>query len=219
MRRQRGSRVRARPPSSHDPTSRTSPVSTAVDKEDDEYDERFMPPPRRQSRADIDTSSMDLALLNLNLPGESRRQRRQARNAGSVDSAMHSSSEASLPDRRPDLLTSVQERLARGNVPGAISVLASAVHDLEERSLGKDSAVHTSDEADGVSCLRACFTAVLTGCANRGLWRDAKQVLVRHMPAAGVEISAADWLLAIDACSGAGGSEQAVFLLHNMRAR
>lgn len=218
VRQQQRGRVRARPLSSHDSTSRTSSVPTAADKEDDEEFERDMPPPRRHSRADIDMSSMDLALLNLDLPAgedENKPQRRQASNRGNVDSA----STASLPEMHPDLLTAVQEPLARGNVPGAIAVLASTVHGLAQRSGGCRSAGHASDKADDVSCFRRCFTAVLTGCADRGLWRDAKQVLVKHMPAAGVEISAADWLLAIDACAGAGGSEQAVFLLHDMRAR
>lgn len=216
------SRIRARPPASH---ARRFLVSTTGGKPDE--DERIVvSPPERRPRADIDMSSVKFPLVNLNLTAAERP--RQADScedetctgtrtaACSLDSADGVSLQPVRLEERLDSLpiAAVQQQLFLGNVPEAISMLAEAV-----AASGQESREHVNDTAGLVAAVQAGFTAVLQYCAKMGLWREAKQVVATHMPAAGIEPSVPERLMAINACFGAGGSEHAVYQLHDMRMR
>lgn len=206
---------------------------------------RVPPPPGRRSRADTsraDISSSpiaDLSLLHLNA-AEARRP--TARRAGPTKERVRGKGLTATPRDdmsgrregaagRADVHPAVARQLASGNVIGAMSLLVSAADEIEASvrpNLIASSKTTAAADVDGVNCrasgdvlasLRGGFVAVLQSCAKRGLWREANRVVARYMPAAGVEASAADWLLAIDACAGPEGSEQAVFYLHDMRMR
>lgn len=178
-------------------TSRTSPRAMPS------------PPSRRLSRPDIDEASVRLALHDLEVAQASR-----PRVAGAGIPVVSNDDVSSSPNATSgagddvDVLARVQRHLASGSIIGAISVLDSAASDR----------VSAQKEA-GPCAIGDGFRAILQSCANRGLWREARQVLVTHMPAAQVWTTEADWLQVLAACAGAGGSEQAVFQLHDMRMR
>lgn len=206
--RQRSARIRSRPSCSHQTRSISA---TSSDKLEDDAGHGVVPPPeRRLVRDAIDVSGVYSAVQELKVPAASR-----LRKAGS-----------SLDDNQPELaaetLPTFRRLLVSGNVSGATRMLMSAAHELGACSPGNSDATHSHAGAVAdwnASSVRTGFTDVLLTCANRGLWREANEVLMSLMPTAVVEASGADWLLAIDACAGAGGSEQAVFHLHNMRMR
>lgn len=202
-------KVRPRPIFSHDHISPTSVSPSDEPKriQTSQICPRGIPPPRRRSRPDIDESSVELALHNLEV-AQASRPRVAGTGVVAHDGVSSSPTAASGLGDDVDVLARVQRLLARGSVSAAISVLAMAAP-------GRDSAMET----DGTFAISEGFRAVLQTCANRGLWREARQVLVTHMPEAEVWTTDADWLQALAACAGAGGSEQAVFHLHDMRMR
>lgn len=186
------SRLRARPPSSEPPRDASR---------------RAVPAPKRRPPADIDASTLESALLNMNLAGTKAPKQKQVGSNAAADAV------CSADVSHDGVLAEVLRQIARGDVFQAIATVAAAPAELATAGRGGSSG------GKGDSVARDGFTAVLKACAGRGLWREAKDVLVRHMPAAGVEAAAADWLLAIDACAGAGGSERVILHLHDMRAR
>ena len=215
--RQRNARVRAR-------------LSSWTSARSGDGGHRVPPPPERRPRADISSPIVDLALLNMNSAGAGR----PAGRAGSIEEQARSTSSGSLysasprdvsatrPERaagRARVHPAVERQLASGNVLGAVSLLASAADEIEASSRRNLNASDPAAASGMPVSLREGFTAVLQSCAKRGLRSEAHQVITRYMPAAGVEASAADWLLAIDACAGPEGAEQAVFYLHDMRMR
>lgn len=208
-------KVRPRPIFSHDHVSPTAAVASPSSEPEriqtSWASPRAMPPPppRRLSSPEIDESSLELALLNLEVAQASRTPVAGTgiRSHDDVSSSPTATSGAG-DDDDVDVLASVQRHLASGSVSGAISFLAMAA----SGRVSARSAAETSAISDG-------FRAALQSCANRGLWREARQVLVTYMPAAEVFTTEADWLQALAACAGAGGSDQAVFYLHDMRMR
>lgn len=225
--RQRNGRIRAR-------------LSSSTSDRSEHGGHRVPPPPERRSRADINSPIVDLALLNLSSAGSGRPARTSAGRTGSVKEQTRSASSrrlnaasarddvsAARPEQaagRARVHPAVERQLASGNVLGAVSLLASAADEIETNNRINMNASYSTAAANGVNgasiaSLSDSFAAVLQSCTKRGLWREAHQVITRYMPAAGVEVSAADWLLAIDACAGPEGAEQAVFSLHDMRMR
>lgn len=209
-------RIRARSASS---LASTTPASTTAGKPD-ERNKGAVPPPTRRSRADIDVSSVDLALSNLAgalspPPRQDRASPNQQQAHNTHDSA---GSAGSLPsgESGSDVLTPVRQLISRGNVAEAVRVLTVTT---ERLATGNSTSAIVTAATSSTASLHAGFTAVLTACANRGMWYEARAIIVRHMPAVGIQPSVEAWVLAIHACAGAGGSEQAVFLLHEMRSR
>lgn len=201
-------KVRPRPIFSHDHVSRTAAVASPSG-EPLRTSPRATPPPppRRLSRPEIDESSLELALFNLEVAQTSRT---PVAGTGicSHDDVSSSPTATSGAADDVDVLASVQRHLASGSVSGAISALVMATR----CRVSARKAAETREFSNG-------FRAVLQSCANKGLWREARQVLVTHMPAAEVFTTEADWLQALAACAGAGGAEHAVFYLHDMRMR
>lgn len=215
--------------------------STSAISEDGGH--RVPPPPERRSPAGISSPIVEPSLLNLSPSGAGRRAgspsgreesiKEQTRSAslGSLSATSARDVSAARPERaagRASAHPAVERQLASGNVLEALSLLASAADEIETSSRRNLDATDPTTAADDCAngpargmpvSLSDGFAAVLQSCTKRGLWREAHQVITRYMPAGGIEASTADWLLAIDACAGPEGAEQAVFCLHDMRMR
>lgn len=197
--------------------ARSSPRDTPEDVE-----RVVIPPPKRRLQADIDALSMERALLNLDLsdsipgkPDKQQRRNKESVKVSGVDKSRPSKRLSLAPD--PQVLTLVQRCIAKKNVAGAISAL------LSEPGIGVGMSARGTRVGAGTTLekatLRAGFTIILKECSRAKLWREARQVLTKHMPTVGVEPSNADWLLAIDGCAVVGGVGQAICYLHDMRMR
>lgn len=245
---QRRNRSRVRPrPSSH---AANTPISTAENNPEDRISKIAAPPRQRSVRADIDTCSLNLALLNLSQPklgqgqgtagqaqGTGQRQGHQTYDDDTIGCFPAPSSRGYEQGGVSNVLDEVQWLVSRGGTAEAIALLARVAQPSSATSAAKqqtpssksaapvpiatsNSSIGSVNEAgNDEASLGAGFMTVLKDCSKRGMWREARQVLVRHMPTAGLRPTTDAWILAMDACAGAGGSEQAVFLLHEMRSR
>lgn len=237
--------MRPRPASRH---ALNDTVATASENPEDKKSNMPAPVPKRSVRADIDTQSLNVALRSLSQQAPSEVEEREPFQGGHPThqckgdrpAVRHSPDVLLLQEGiAAHLLREVQRLSSRGNVAQAVALLVgtasarkrvtSAVETLTSVSKVSPRAVapaatrndirgetggrKTSDES-----LRAGFISVLKGCAKRGMWEEARQVVVKHMPAAGLRTPMEAWIIAIDACAGAGGSQQAVYLLHEMRS-
>lgn len=226
-------RVRPRPVSSH---VAATPTSTAADTPEGGRGKKAVPTLGRLTHPDIDTTSLNLALLKLREPVRNPPLKKPPRQASlSPSGERQTPSEAGGLDYavvnwratrerdEPDTLAEVQRLVLKGRIAEAVEVLeriGNAKTVSTVTSSTKFPPATRIKEADvNKDSLVVGFIAVLEGCANRGMWHEARQVVVKHMPIAGITPSREAWVLAVDACSGPGGSEQAVYLLHEMRSR
>lgn len=213
-----------------------------------------VPPHKRSVRADIDTCSLNLALLNLSQPklgqGESVGKgtdqvmgKGQGRGKGQgcqTYNKLPTSASGGVPLQEggvSNVLDEVQRLVLKGAIAEAIELLGGVARPNlatsafeQQTALSKSKApvptnipnsrIDSESEAyNGESIVVDGFMAVLKGCSKRVMWKEARQILLRHMPTAGLRPPTEAWILAMDACAGAGGSEQAIYLLHEMSSR
>lgn len=237
--------MRPRPASRH---AVNDTVARASGNTEDKKSNMPPPVPKRSVRADIDTQSLNVALRSLSqqAPGEveepkpfqGRHPTRECtddRNAARQSPGVVRKEGAAV-----HLLGEVQRLSSRGNVAEAVALLVgtasprkrvtstvetlTSVSEASPRAvatapIGNDIRGETGDSKISDESLRAGFITVLKGCAKRGMWEEAGQIVVKHIPAAGLQTPMEAWIIAIDACAGERGAQQAVYLLHEMRSR